>query len=249
MSINSTNQVKEHYQNLLSKYYSWLFGDFDTIIQKNYNFFLSQQIIPVTTMVAVDLGSGSGFQSIPLAKLGFSVKSIDFDLFLQNELRSKIGSEILNIEILNDNILDFKVWAELNPELIVCMGDTLTHLPDIESVNDLIIQSYNELINNGKLIVNYRDLTNELNDKDRFILVKADKNRIFNCFLEYFPDFVTVYDIINEWDGTRWTQKISHYEKIKIPADLLKSILLSTGFEIIQLNEEKGFITFICEKI
>ncbi len=69
--------VAEHYEKLLARYYSWLFGDFNKAVEANRNFFIAQKINPGKSKIAVDLGSGPGFQSIALAQLGYSVFAID----------------------------------------------------------------------------------------------------------------------------------------------------------------------------
>ena len=71
--------VKEHYEQILSDIYSWMFGGFDNGIGKNLDFFEKYDISSTGSGVAIDLGAGCGFQSIPLAQIGFSVTAIDLD--------------------------------------------------------------------------------------------------------------------------------------------------------------------------
>ena len=71
--------VEDHYARVLSDVYSWMFGGFDIGIKKNIEFFSRYRIKPSQSGVAVDLGTGCGFQSIPLARVGFDVISIDLD--------------------------------------------------------------------------------------------------------------------------------------------------------------------------
>ena len=132
--------VKEHYHNVLSDVYTWMSGGFDSGIRRNTEFFKTHQIIPAHSGVAIDLGAGSGFQSIPLAKAGFTVTAIDIDEKLLSEL--KIHSDELPIKIINGDLVDFDKYTEGNVELIVCMTDTL-HLDS----KDRIVQLFGE--NNG----------------------------------------------------------------------------------------------------
>ena len=59
--------VKEHYNNVLSDIYSWMYGGFDKGIARNREFFQERQIKTNSSGIAINLGSGYGFQSIPLA--------------------------------------------------------------------------------------------------------------------------------------------------------------------------------------
>ena len=57
--------VKQHYAEVLAEVYSWMLGGFDRALQKNVEFFKKHNIIPEKSKVAIDLGAGCGFQSIP----------------------------------------------------------------------------------------------------------------------------------------------------------------------------------------
>lgn len=242
-------EIKKHYKNHLSFHYSWLFGDFNEELLKNESFFRTHQLEPQYTKISLDLGAGCGFQTIPLAKSGFRVIAVDFDKYLLNELKSRTNDQPYNIYIIENDILNYSCWSGFNPELIICMGDTLTHFPSMDAVNEFILQVYNEMISNGKFVLSYRDYTRELQGLERFIPVRSEKYRIFNTFLEYHPDTVTVYDILMEWQNNKWEQHISHYDKIKIPTDLLTSLMMSVGFDITHVEEKDGFVYIIGQKI
>jgi 2-polyprenyl-3-methyl-5-hydroxy-6-metoxy-1,4-benzoquinol methylase len=238
--------IKEHYENHLANYYSWMFGDFNAKLNENQQFFECHNIKPVSSRIAIDLGAGCGFQSIPLAKIGFKVKAIDFSKKLLNELKSK--SNGLSIEAIEDNILDFDVYSNCKPELIVCIGDTITHLDSLESVQELIKNNYKILLKSGKLILTFRDLTLELKEEQRFIQVNSDNNRIFTCFLEYHSTYVKVFDIIYEKENGRWIQKISSYKKLVISRDVAEDFFEDAGFEIEFMGIENGLVTIIGTK-
>jgi 2-polyprenyl-3-methyl-5-hydroxy-6-metoxy-1,4-benzoquinol methylase len=238
--------VKEHYEEHLYEYYSWIYGGLLAKLEENREFFKENNIKPQSTGIALDLGAGSGFQSIPLAEAGFRVKAIDICGKLLEELNQ--AKYNLDIETTEDDILNFSVYSKSEPELIVCMGDTLTHLNSFEDVKKLVRNSYNLLKENGKLIITYRDLTNELKDDKRFIPVRSDRNRIFTCFLEYFKDYVDVYDIVNENINGEWKQKVSCYKKIKISEEQIKNISRQAGFEIESIENNKGLLELICIK-
>jgi len=238
-------KTKEHYKNHLFDYYSWIYGGLKENIQKNKKFFQSHNIVSGELSTAIDLGAGSGFQSIALNEMGFNVYAIDFC----KELLDEIICVNQNINIIEDDIMHFHSYKNITPQLIISMGDTLTHLTDIQSVEDLIENAYNELTDKGKIALSFRDLTFELKGRARFIPVKSDDNRIFTCFLEYRPDSVNVNDIIHEKIDGQWIQKISSYEKIKISEDIIKEILIDKGFEIEFFEKNNGIITIIGSKI
>lgn len=239
-------ETKSHYDQHLSEYYSWIYGGLEIKIEDNLKFFLEHKIKPDLTKVALDLGSGSGFQSIPLSRIGFEVKAIDFSKNLLAELKQ--NSRNLKIELIEADMLNFSAYSKFHPELIVCMGDTLTHLESLAAVKALIKNSFKLLCKKGKLILSFRDLTNELKDEKRFIPIRSDENKIFMCFLENFPEYLKVFDIVYEKEANRWNQMISFYKKIKIAKDQIEKIIKNAGFKMEYFEYKNGMITVIAEK-
>ena len=80
---------KEHYENVLSYVYFWMYDGFDNGLEKNTDFFKMHKISPTRSGVAIDLGAGCGFQSIPLANAGFTVTAVYLDAKLLSELKSR----------------------------------------------------------------------------------------------------------------------------------------------------------------
>jgi len=59
--------VRDHYESFLASKYSWMAGGFDRNLRNNREFFARHEIAPASTGVAIDLGAGCGFCSLPLA--------------------------------------------------------------------------------------------------------------------------------------------------------------------------------------
>ncbi len=240
------SNVSDHYQKLLARYYSWMFGDFDNKVLENVKFFCEHQIQPNLSGEAIDLGSGPGFQSIALANAGFTVKSVDLSKELLDELNSKINK--LSILTVQDNLLNFENHISTKPELIVCMGDTLTHLESMKDVESLLKSIYSALQKSGKVILTFRDMTFRLEDTDRFIPVRSDENIIFTCFLEYEETHVQVNDIIYEKESETWNMKKSNYRKLIIDPEWLRNLMEDLNFNIRLFTINKGMVSIIAEK-
>ncbi len=238
--------VKEHYDNHLGNFYSWYTGDFNENKAAFRAFCTENDIRPSASRIAFDLGAGNGIQTIALAELGFQVKAIDFNEQLISELNARIGDH--PVRIYNDDIRFVRKYSILQPELIVCCGDTLTHLDSVLEIGDFIKDVCDILIANGKVIFTFRDYSNELEDTARFIPVKSDAKRILTCFLEYFPDKIRVTDLLHEFENDRWVQKAGSYYKTRIGMDKVLSLLQENGFRIILSNIKKGVITIIGQK-
>jgi SAM-dependent methyltransferase len=240
--------TQAHYENHLARFYSWMFGNFADKAEEQKAFFSKHEITPQTNGIAIDLGAGSGFQSIPLTQLGFEVTAIDFSQVLIEELQKHAEERHLKVHTVIDDLLRFPQYLKEAPELILCMGDTLTHLPSWETVQDLIAKAYLHLAKGGHFILSYRDLSHELQGVDRFIPVKNDNDMILTCYLEYEPDYVKVFDILHEKQEGQWQQKISFYHKLKIPLEKLMEELKKVGFQLEATETQRGMHYLIAVK-
>jgi predicted nicotinamide N-methyase len=238
--------AKEHYDNHLGEFYSWMAGDFEAKQNEHRQFLEEHSIIAASTKLAVDLGAGHGIQSVSMAKLGFKVKAIDFNRRLLTEL--KHNSKGLEIEVTEDDIRSIKKYADPKPELIICWGDTITHLESIQEIEQLLFDCCEALTENGKLILSFRDYSDELAGDNRFIPVKSDDNRILTCFLEYFPNHISVTDLLYEKESTGWKQKVSSYNKVRISPSTIKNYLANNGMAIIFDGVVNRLNTIIAEK-
>ncbi|MFH0736773.1 MAG: class I SAM-dependent methyltransferase [bacterium] len=238
--------IKEHYDKILSEYYSWVFGGLENNIKDNIEFFLSSGLIPRQGGIALDLGAGSGFQSIPLGQLGYKIISIDFSEELLAEIKQ--NSNGLQITTINDDILNFKKYVTNNVELCVCMGDTLTHLTSLEDVKKLLSDVFDVLEKQGTFVLSFRDLTKQLTGLDRIIPVRSEKDKIFTCFLEYEKDKVKVTDILYQYKNKEWQIKKSYYRKIKISKEWIITQMEDIGYLIVQSSVDNGMVKIIAKK-
>jgi SAM-dependent methyltransferase len=186
------------------------------------------------TTLAVDLGSGPGFQTIALAELGFSpVIAIDTSSELLDELRSHAGSLPIQTEKADLRDLSATVPGG-HAAVIVCMGDTLTHLPNERDVSALFCGVFDALVPGGRFVITFRDLTTELQGTDRFILVRSSDERIMTCFLEYEnPEYVVVHDLVHTRNGLEWSLSKSSYRKLRLSVDWLVQELGGAGLEVV----------------
>ena len=238
--------VCEHYENHLARYYAWISGGVDEKIEENRKFFVDHDIQPIRSGLAFDLGAGCGFQSVPLAQLGFRVVALDLSHKMLAQLRKTAKN--LPIETICDDLSNFTNYKSGNIELMVCMGDTLTHLDAFKKVQALLDTVFSSLETGGCLILSFRNLTQKLVELDRFIPVKSNETTIFTCFLEFEKDSVKVHDIIYEKNNAQWVLKKSVFQKLRISPDWTQKYLQKIGFTIEFYDEQNGLIFIIARK-
>lgn len=226
------SNVTEHYEQLLADHYTWMFGGSMHEKAAEQRELLVRLGMKREGELAVDLGAGPGFQTLALANLGFSrVIAIDTSRKLLNELRAHVLGR--PVEALEADMMDLaQQVAPGTADVIVCMGDTLTHLPSRDLIPRLFAAVSSSLRAGGLFVLSYRDLSTELLGLERFIPVRSTADKIMTCFLEYFPDKVMVHDLIQVREGNGWQLLKSCYPKLRLPVDEIRRDLENSGLQI-----------------
>lgn len=126
-----------HYERHLGPVYSWMLGDLDAAFARGAAEIDALPLPSLPGGMAVDLGAGLGLHALGLAKRGFNVIAIDSCRVLLDELRSRAGSRT-GIAIHQADLLEFRRFVSGEAQVIVCMGDTLTHLPTLSAADSLL---------------------------------------------------------------------------------------------------------------
>jgi len=251
------SEVTDHYERLLAAYYTWMFGiPFAEKVAEQKSI-LTQALHSLKStlapQLAVDLGSGPGFQTIALAQLGFSpVIAIDTSAELLAELQSHATN--LPIEVHQADLRDLiNIVPAAQATAIVCMGDTLTHLPTKSEVTTLFQSISKALIPGGIFVLTWRDLTPELHGVDRFLPIRSDENTIMTCFLEYDPtgsqsEYVTVNDLIYTRQNGAWALNKSSYPKLRLNPEWLTHELTAAGLVVDSQSTAGRLLQLIARK-
>ncbi len=234
--------VEDHYEKLLARHYTWMHGDYDSKVREYQLLFEQAGILPRSGGKALDLGSGSGFQSLALADLGFEVLGVDTSETLLRELRDRTQGR--RIRTVLGDLRDQGTYATEGPfEAAVCMGDTLAHLRSYAEVKTLCRDVLGVLEGGGALVLEFRDATRELEGADRAIPLRMDDERIMATFLEYETDRVNVHDMVFVRGVDGWTMHKSVYAKLRLVEEKILNLLQRTGFRIVSSEEDRGFVT------
>lgn len=238
--------VSEHYANHLAPIYLWMAGGTEAALTRGRTE-IATLVTPTTqSLWAVDLGAGFGMHAIPLAELGYSVLALDTSPLLLAQLQAT-GSTQTIVTVAAD-LLAFKQYLQAPPSVVLCMGDTLTHLPDRAAVAQLFAQVASALAAGGQFIMTFRDYSVPLTGTQRFIPVRSDADRILTCFLEYADEVVTVHDIVHERDGLHWRQSISAYPKLRLAPEWVMQTLADVGLQVQREQGLAGMIRLIARR-
>jgi SAM-dependent methyltransferase len=240
------HSVADHYRSHLAPVYAWMSGGFDAAIARGETEIAALLPDLSNGSRAVDLGSGFGTHSIPLARRGCSVLAIDSSSYLLEQLKAHAG--ILPITAVEDDLLAFQRYLDRPADVILSMGDTLTHLPNRNAALQLFTLAAASLRPGGRFIATFRDYTQALVGNGRFIPVKSDADRILACFLEYATDHVDVHDMLHERNGDAWQLRVSAYRKVRLAPQWVSASLHDRDFAVRTEPGLAGMVRVIATK-
>jgi hypothetical protein len=139
------------------------------------------------------------------------------------ELRCRTSTS--GVHAVADDLLTFRRHAPGLLDAVLCMGDTLTHLPSRAAVEALLGDVAGALAPGGVFHATFRDYTEPLEGEARFIPVRRDETRTLTVFLEYAPAGVTVHDLLHERGPDGWTLRVSSYQKLRLAPAWVAGVL------------------------
>jgi SAM-dependent methyltransferase len=229
-------QMEEHYANLLAPIYTWMVGGAEAAFALGQADLQAAGLTDLdhpkkSAQLAIDLGAGFGMHAVPLARNGWQVLAIDSSQALLSELESY--AQVLQMNTKCDDLLSFRkhLGAGQRAELILCMGDTLTHLKSLGDVKSLAQAVAATLAPQGQFIATFRDYSKLPAGQARFIPVRSDDQRILTCFLEEHADHVEVHDVLHEKLQGKWVMKVSSYRKLRLDSAQLIQCFEQVGLK------------------
>jgi SAM-dependent methyltransferase len=236
--------VDEHYAKLLAPVYLWMAGGLDHALKQG-----EADVKPFVPGhgLAVDLGAGFGVHAIALARGGWEVLAIDSSEFLLEQL-AEFGAG-LPIRPARADLRDFAAQLQGRaPRLILCMGDTLTHLADQTEVEALLREVAVSLAPGGRFVVSFRDYSHPPAGAARFISVRSDADRIMTCFLETKGGRVIVHDLLHERGSDGWSVRVSAYSKLPVDPEFVVKTLTRAGLRASVEPDRWGMAFLSAEK-
>jgi SAM-dependent methyltransferase len=239
--------VQQHYDHHLGAIYGWMIGDFEAAKAAAREELRAAGISGGAGRTAIDLGAGPGAHAVVLADEGYAVSAIDTCAELLDELRANAGNR--SIRCVHDDLLRWREYCEDPVHVVLCMGDTLTHLESPASVDALFASVAEALAPGGVFVATFRDYAGKALEGDaRFIPVRQAKSRILTCFLEYGETAVTVHDLLHERTNGGWTLRVSSYPKLRLSPEWARSVLDRLGVAASIEPGPRGMIRLIARR-
>ncbi len=236
----------DHYEHHLAPVYLWMAGGPQAALQAGRAEIEALALPLGPGSCVVDLGAGFGMHAIPMAQAGASVVAIDSSPLLLRTLDELRGAT--PVRGICDDLLAFPIHLTEAPDAILCMGDTITHLPDAGAVASLVQSAAAMLRRGGSFVVSLRDYSEPLLGDRRVIPVRGDDLRLLNCFLEYQAASVLVHDILHERTADGWNTRVSHYRKLRLATGHLLALMESAGFDATREAGVRGLVRLVATR-
>jgi SAM-dependent methyltransferase len=235
--------VADHYSSHLAPIYLWMAGGFDSAVMSGKSDLDALGIKAGANATALDLGAGFGMHAIPLARTGCAVTAVDESPALLKELRDR--SVGLPIQVIEGSLLTPGDYVSVAPQIVICMGDTLTHIQSKEEIEVFFGEVSRILAPGGVFAMTFRDYTSPATGERRFIPVRSDEKRILTCFLEEGPTHIVVNDIVHERVGNTWSMKVSSYTKLRLSPEWVMDALRSVGLNPTASSGPRGMLQVV----
>jgi 2-polyprenyl-3-methyl-5-hydroxy-6-metoxy-1,4-benzoquinol methylase len=238
--------VADHYERLLAPVYLWMVGGAEAAFRAAESEIGALGIPLNPGSVVLDLGAGFGMHAIPAARRRARVTAIDTSAELLATLESLRGD--LPIRTVNADLLEFGKHVSESPDVVLCMGDTITHLPEASLVSKLVREVASIQASGGLFVLSFRDYTVPLLAEQRFIPVRSDDERILTCFLEYGTSHVQVHDILTQRSPEGFSTRVGSYSKLRLAPDEVVQTLSQCGFEVRREAGPRGMVCLVARR-
>lgn len=245
--MSDENGVERHYERLLASVYAWSVSVAGDPFSRAHDCLTRAALLDGASYL--DLGAGFGAHALVLARAGKTVTAVDTSAALLADLERTSHAEALRIETHRADLLEFLrgAAADRTWDVILCLGDTLTHLPSHDAVRTLFELIAAHLTPAGRAAISYRDSTNfSATGTARFIPVARDHTRTMHCFLEPIDeDRLRVTDIVTEVGPNGPETRLSDYVKLRLAPTWVRSAAEAAGLALVNDFEDRGMVTQI----
>jgi len=215
------------FYNQLANYYDLIFP-----LQPQKEKFLLTKLNASASML--DVGCATGSLSLSLAEKGFAASAIDTNEKMVKIARDKAKLLKVDISFYTLNMLLVQQHFSAGQfNLICCLGNTLPHLPNEDSVLNFLRQAFSLLKKDGCLIIQTVNFDKLIADKTAYFPIKEGEDFIFSREYEYRDDHIIFSG--NLFIKSQQKKLPVQTTLLKLTSGLLHKMLVDSGFKQVEL--------------
>lgn len=205
----------------------------------------------------LDASCGTGLQSVPLAKLGFSVTACDPSpamLEKAQENAATLGvSDRIKFHQTEFRILDSTIEGQF--DAVITKGDALTHLIENADLEKALANFAGLLNSGGLLVIGIRDYDFMLEDMIRFVPTQfhddpAEQMMVYEIrdFEEADPPTVTFNTFVVTGIGDQYAASKHSVVHRALRRDEMEALLIQAGFTLQSVEMQGWENIYLCVK-
>ena len=243
------NTAKQHYDGLLGGVYAWSVSAAGDPFERGRRWLETHGLLNATRYL--DLGAGFGAHTLPLLAAGKHVTAVDFNAELLAGLAEAAGAAP-GLTLAHADLIGYlESSGDAEWDVIVCLGDTLTHLESTRAVQRLLTSAAQHLAPEGRFALSYRDSSSfQAEGVARFIPVAADNTRVMHCLLEPIDATrLRVTDIVTEVTAEGPRTRLGEYQKLRLGRALVVDWAREAGFALASERVEQGMTSLVFRRL
>lgn len=176
-------QKPEQFYDSLSSDYDEMTGIKDRFLKERNVF---QSIIRTFKIKsALDAGSGTGFHSILLAKLGLSVTAADISEKMLKYSRKNANHKKIQIKTVRTSFLEIKSKVNKKFDAVFCLGNSLPHILKEKELDKSLRAFRGVLKKEGWIFIQILNYNRIMKNRERIQNIKEINGKLFIRFYEY----------------------------------------------------------------
>lgn len=228
-----------HYDEHLGDIYVWMCGGMEAALRAGREEIAGWGVPARTGERVLDLGCGFGKHTIPLLEAGARVLAIDASHAMLRLLRASVPPQA-DVRTRCADIVVHLARTLLRPDAILCVGDTLTHLPGPVAVEELLRSCARLLAPHGRLALSFRDYSQWSSGETQRFEVRAEQHRRVDCTVTVLDEHVAVEDCVRDRLCAGWVARRHRYFKLRLDPLHVEEILRDAGLRVQRLADEGG---------
>lgn len=203
------------------------------------------EFITSDTIDAVDLGCGTGLDSISLALNNLKVTSFDISDGMISKALDKSKSLNLKIEFNKYSIPDIPLTFHNKYDLAVSLGNTLANL-NIQQLKLAVLKAYNLLKEKGTFLIQILNYEQLIRSSERIVNITQSEDKHFIRFYDFLNDSINFNILTYSKDNL----KDYHFSTTTLyphSSEILKAFLTESGFKKVELYSSFNKDPFIAD--
>lgn len=200
----------------------------------------------------LDVACGTGGHALALAQLGHKVVGVDISEGMIQEARKKATNLNVEAEFLVGGFVELTEILTDQFDIILCLGNSLPHLTEDETLKTGLGNFYSLLKPGGYLLLQNRNFDKVLLEQERFMplsqKVREEREILFLRFYDYHEDLLAFNMVTMIKEQGKWQMTTKTTLLKPLTHAYLTGILGKVGFSNIKAFGSYGKEEFSPEK-